>query len=60
MFIGFAVLFIGYLLLVGGGSDDPNVFNYEMFNFRRMVVSPLVITAGFVIMFVAIMKRPKD
>jgi len=60
MFIGFVVLLIGYLLMVGGGSDDPNVFNYEMFNTRRMVVAPLVLLAGFIIEFVAIMYRPKD
>lgn len=59
MFIGFAFLLIGYLLLTGGGSDDPNVFSYELFNTRRMVVSPLFLLTGFVICFVAIMKRPK-
>jgi uncharacterized membrane protein len=60
MLVGFVVLFIGYLLMVGGGSDDPNVFNYDMFNMRRMVIAPLVLLAGFVIEFIAIMKRPKD
>jgi hypothetical protein len=60
MLIGFAVLFIGYLLLIGGGSNDPEVFNYDLFNTRRMVVAPLVLALGFGIEFYAIMKRPKD
>jgi len=60
MLIGFVVLFIGYLLMVGGGSKDPNVFNYDLFNARRMVVAPIVLLLGFVIEFVAIMYRPKN
>ena len=59
LLISLGVLLIGYLLLVGGGSNDPNVFSYELFNTRRMVVAPLVLLTGFVIAFVAIMKRPK-
>jgi len=60
MLIGFVVLFVGYLLMTGGGSKDPNVFNYDMFNARRMVVAPLVLLLGFVIEFVAIMRLTKD
>jgi len=59
MLVGLAVLFIGYLLMVGGGSKDPNEFNYALFNTQRMVVAPLVLLAGFIIEFVAIMYRPK-
>jgi uncharacterized membrane protein len=60
MLIGFVVLLIGYLLMTGGGSDDPNVFNDAIFSTRRMVVAPLVLLLGFVIEFVAIMRRSKD
>ncbi|MCL2027743.1 MAG: DUF3098 domain-containing protein [Bacteroidales bacterium] len=60
MIIGFVVLFVGYLLMVGGSSTDPEVFNYDMFNTQRMVVAPLVLFLGFAIELVAIMKRPKD
>lgn len=60
MGIGLVVLLIGYLLLRGGGSDDPNVFNYEMFNSRRLVVSPIFIVLGFIIEIVAIMFKPKQ
>ncbi len=56
---GLGVLILGYLLLSGGGSNDPNIFNYEMFNFRRLVLAPITILAGFAIVIYAIMKRPK-
>ena len=46
----------GYILMMGGGSDNPEVFNYAMFDFRRMVAAPVVIIAGLVIEVVAIMK----
>ena len=60
MIIGFVVLFVGYLLMIGGSSNDPNEFSYALFNTQRMVVAHLVLLAGFTIEFVAIMKRPKD
>lgn len=52
---GFAVMLLGYFLMAGGGSDDPNVFNPQMFSFRRMVVAPVVILAGMVFEIWAIM-----
>ena len=54
------VMIAGYLLMAGGASEDPNVFNYEMFNFRRMVAAPVVIICGIVIEVVAIMKVFKE
>ena len=56
---GFAVMLFGYVLMSGGGSDDPQVFNYAMFDFRRMVAAPIVILAGMVLEIVAIMFRGK-
>ena len=53
------VMISGYILMIGGGSDDPNVFNPEMFNFTRLVVSPLLILLGVAIIIIAIMKKPK-
>ena len=47
-------------LMSGGGSKDPNVFNEEMFDFRRLTLSPILVLIGFGIGIVAIMKRPKD
>ena len=52
---GFAVMLVGYLLMSGGGSDDPSVFNADMFSFRRMVIAPVVILAGMVFEIWAIM-----
>lgn len=53
--IGFAVMVLGYVLMAGGGSDDPNVFNMEMFSFRRTVLAPIVILTGMVEIIWAIM-----
>ena len=56
---GLLVMAAGFILLAGGGSDDPQVFNYAMFDFRRLVAAPIVIIAGIVVEVVAIMRRPK-
>lgn len=56
LLIGLIVMISGYILMSGGGSDDPQVFNYAMFDFRRMVVAPVVIILGIIIEVVAIMK----
>jgi hypothetical protein len=60
MLVGVVLIILGFALMTGGGSKDPNVFNYEMFNFRRLTLSPILILIGFGIEIVAIMKRPKD
>ena len=60
LLIGLIVMVSGYLLMVGGGSDNPQVFNYDMFDFRRLVVAPAVIILGIVIEVVAIMRVFKD
>ena len=55
------IVVIGYVLMAGGGSEDPNVFNYdELFSFRRITLAPLVILAGLGVGFYAIFKKPKD
>lgn len=56
LLVGLIVMVSGYILITGGGSDDPEVFNYAMFDFRRMVAAPIVIILGIVIEIVAIMK----
>lgn len=57
---GLLVMIAGYILMMGGGSTDPNVFNYDMFDWRRLVAAPLVILAGIVIEVAAIMGRFDD
>ncbi len=59
MIIGIVCLIIGYILLSGGGSTDPNGFNPEIFNTRRIVIAPLVMLIGLIIGIVAIMYHPK-
>ena len=60
MLVGVGLIILGFILMTGGGSKDPNVFNEEMFDFRRLTLSPILILIGFGIEIVAIMKRPKD
>ncbi len=55
LLVGLIVMISGYILMMGGGSDDPEVFNYAMFDFRRMVAAPIVIILGIVIEIVAVM-----
>ena len=52
---GLIVMVSGYILMMGGVSDNPEVFNYAMFDFRRLVAAPIVIIAGIIIEIVAIM-----
>ena len=60
LLIGLVVMVAGYLLMMGGSSEDPDVFNYDMFNFQRMVAAPIVIICGIVVEVVAIMKVFKE
>ena len=59
MIAGLVVMAAGFLLLSGGGSDAPQVFNYAMFDARRLVAAPIVIIAGIVVEIIAIMGRFK-
>ncbi len=60
LLIGLALIFVGFLLMIGGGSKDPNVFSTDIFDFRRMTLAPILILAGYVVEIFAIMKKPKD
>ena len=60
MLAGVVLIILGFILMTGGGSKDPNVFNEEMFNFRRLTLAPIMILIGFAVEIVAIMKRPRD
>lgn len=59
MIIGLVLIAIGYILMAGGGSDDPNVFNDAIFNTRRLVFAPIMVLAGFIVELYAIMTRPE-
>jgi len=58
MFIGIVFIALGLILMSGGGSDDPNVFNPEIFNFRRIRLAPTLILIGFAIQIYAILINP--
>ncbi|MBL4706988.1 MAG: DUF3098 domain-containing protein [Flavobacteriales bacterium] len=59
--IAVVVVTIGYLLMVGGGSDDPNVFNKEeLFSTRRITIAPIVVLIGLGLGVYAILKKAKD
>ncbi len=60
LLIGLGLIVLGFLLMIGGGSKDPNVFSYDIFNFRRMTLAPILIIAGYVVEIFAIMKKSKD
>lgn len=58
MIIGAAVILIGFALMMGGGSDDPNVFNESIYNFRRIRLAPTIVLIGLAIEIYAIMANP--
>ena len=58
--IGFAIILIGFLLMIGGKAENPNEFNPEIFNFRRITLAPIVVLFGFAFEIWAIMKKPKE
>ena len=57
LMIGFLIIVVGFVLMIGGNSNDPNVFNKEIFNFQRITLAPIVIMVGFVFEIFAIMKK---
>ncbi|NVK05037.1 MAG: DUF3098 domain-containing protein [Flavobacteriia bacterium] len=60
LFVGLALIALGYILMIGGGSDDPAVFNEEIFSKQRIGVAPILLVLGFVVEIFAIMYHPKS
>ncbi len=61
MIIGVVLILLGLVLVAGGKSEDPNVFNYdELYSFRRITLAPLLMMIGFGIEVYAIMKKPAN
>lgn len=56
--IGFLIIVVGFVLMIGGKSDDLNVFNKEIFSFQRITLAPIVVMIGFIFEIYAIMKKP--
>ncbi|WP_343615464.1 DUF3098 domain-containing protein [Flavobacterium sp.] len=59
LLIGIAVITLGFILMSGGGSDNPNVFNEDIFNFRRIRLAPTTVLIGFGITIYSIFKKTK-
>jgi len=59
MLVGILFIVIGFILMSGGGSDDPNVFNEEIYNFRRIRLAPILVLIGFGIQVYAILLNPR-
>lgn len=59
LLVGVAVVILGFLLMLGGGSDDPNVFSPEVFSFRRITLAPIVVVSGFLVVGYSIFHSPK-
>jgi hypothetical protein len=59
LLIGIAVIVLGFILMSGGGSDDPKIFNEDVFSFRRIRLAPTVVLIGFGITIYSIFKKSK-
>jgi hypothetical protein len=59
LLIGIAVIAVGFILMSGGGSDDPKVFNDSIFNFQRIRLAPTTVLIGFGITIYSILRNPK-
>ncbi|MCW3806496.1 DUF3098 domain-containing protein [Plebeiibacterium marinum] len=60
MAVGFAIIILGFVLMIGGRSEDPNVFSEEIYGFQRITLAPMVVLLGFIFEIYAIMKKPKQ
>ncbi len=59
MGLGIALIVLGFILMSGGGSDDPNIFNEEIYSLTRIRVAPALVLAGFAVLVVAILSTKK-
>ncbi|MBD3725240.1 DUF3098 domain-containing protein [Flavobacterium haoranii] len=57
LLIGLVLIAFGFILMSGGGSDDPNVFSDEIFSFRRIRLAPIVVVSGFIVVIYSIFKK---
>ncbi|REJ83082.1 MAG: DUF3098 domain-containing protein [Bacteroidetes bacterium] len=60
MLIGLAVIFLGFILMIGGGNEDPAIWDPSIFSFRRITLAPSLVILGFVIEVFAILKKSKE
>lgn len=58
--IGFGIVLLGFILMMGGGSENPDEFSYAIFSFRRITLAPIIVLIGFAFVIWAIMREPKQ
>lgn len=60
LFISAIIIIIGFLLMSGGESNNPEIFSNEIYNFRRIRLAPLVVILGFTLCIITILKKSKN
>ena len=60
LIISVILIALGLILMIGGGSEDPNQFSYDIFDFRRLTLAPILMAIGFVLGIIAIMYKYED
>ena len=60
LFVGLAFIASGFILMVGGGAEDPTQFSYEIFSTTRLTIAPILLAAGFIIEIFAVIYKEKD
>lgn len=60
MLIGIGLIVLGFILMAGGGTDDPNKFSEDLFSFQRITLAPILVLSGLLLEFYAILKKQKD
>ena len=60
LFLSILIIGVGFLLMSGGGSNNPDIFNNEIYSFRRIRLAPLVVISGFIMCIVSILYRDKE
>lgn len=60
MLIGIGLILLGFILMAGGGTDDPKKFSEDIFSFQRITLAPILVLSGFILEIYAILKKQKD
>ena len=60
LLLSIIIIGVGFLLMSGGGSNNPDIFNNEIYSFRRIRLAPLVVISGFIMCIVSILYRDKE
>jgi hypothetical protein len=58
--IGFIIIVIGFVIMIGGNSEDPKAFSPKIFDAQRIIIAPIIVVFGFIFEIWAIMKKPKE